>query len=561
MSADDDAAQHMETALRRRSVQLRELARIAVGLNSAHDVPSVLNILTEGARAVIGAHQCVTNHKLDSDWSRSVNVVSLSDKYAPWHDYDADIDGSGIYSLVARSNEPLRLTHDELLRHPTFRHFGKHADDHPPLRGLLIAPLIGRDGRNLGVVQLSDKLEGDFTADDESILVQLAQMASVAVESALVFGDLRLADHRKDHFLATLAHELRNPLSPLTAAAQLLAADPSDAAQTAELAAMMSRQLDQLRRLIDDLLDVSRISSGKLMLRRQPVLLAEIVAAAVDSARPLMQSARHQFDVRVDDDRLVVFGDKVRLAQIVGNLLVNAAKYTPSGGHVELAVSATDRHAQIRIADDGIGIAPEMLGKIFGLFTQVDSSNTRAQGGLGIGLTLAKTLVELHGGTIAAESRGPAQGSAFTVTLPLADAALLTTGGEETEEHAPLPTFHVLVVDDNHSAAHLLSRLLEKLNQVVCVAHSAAEALEALPKFVPDILISDIAMPGASGYELARRVTQLPLARKPVMIALTGYGQESDRQEALDAGFELHLTKPIGLPALRNLLRMLSRRG
>jgi signal transduction histidine kinase/ActR/RegA family two-component response regulator len=561
MSAADDAVQQVETALRRRSAQLQELARIAVRLNSAHDVPAVLNILTEGAREVIGAHQCVTNHRLGLDWSRSVNVVSLSDKYAPWHDYDADIDGSGIYSLVARSNEPLRLTQAELLRHPAFRHFGKHADDHPPLRGLLIAPLIGRDGRNLGVVQLSDKLEGEFTADDESILMQLAQMASVAVESALVFDDLRLADHRKDHFLATLAHELRNPLSPLTAAAQLLAADPGDAAQTAELAAMMARQLDQLRRLIDDLLDVSRISSGKLMLRRQPVLLAEIIAAAVDSARPLMQSARHQFDVRVEDDRLVVFGDKVRLAQIVGNLLVNAAKYTPSGGHVELAVSATDRHAQIRIADDGIGIAPEMLGKIFGLFTQVDSSNTRAQGGLGIGLTLAKTLVELHGGTIAAESRGPAQGSAFTVTLPLADATLLAAGGEETEEHAPLPTFHVLVVDDNHSAAHLLSRLLEKLNQVVCVAHSAAEALEALPKFVPDILISDIAMPGASGYELARRVTQLPLARKPVMIALTGYGQESDRQEALDAGFELHLTKPIGLPALRNLLRMLSRRG
>jgi signal transduction histidine kinase/ActR/RegA family two-component response regulator len=561
MSADDDAVQQGETALGRRSTQLQELARIAVWLNSAHDVPAVLNILTEGAREVIGAHQCVTNHRLGPDWSRSVNVVSLSDKYAPWHDYDADIDGSGIYSLVARSNEPLRLTHDELLRHPAFRHFGKHADDHPPLRGLLVAPLIGRDGRNLGVVQLSDKLEGDFTADDESILMQLAQMASVAVESALVFDDLRLADHRKDHFLATLAHELRNPLSPLTAAAQLLAADPGDAEQTAELAAMMARQLDQLRRLIDDLLDVSRISSGKLMLRRQPVLLAEIVGAAVDSARPLMQSARHQFEVRVEDDRLVVFGDKVRLAQIVGNLLVNAAKYTPSGGHVELAVSANDRHAQIRITDDGIGIAPEMLGKIFGLFTQVDSSNTRAQGGLGIGLTRAKTLVELHGGTIAAESRGPAQGSTFSVTLPLADATLLTTGGEETEEHAPLPTFHVLVVDDNHSAAHLLSRLLEKLNQVVCVAHSAAEALEALPKFVPDILISDIAMPGASGYELARRVTQLPLARKPVMIALTGYGQESDRQEALDAGFELHLTKPIGLPALRNLLRMLSRRG
>lgn len=561
MSAGADDLKQVEQALGRRSAQLHELAQIAVRLNAAHDVPSVLNILTEGARAVIGAHQGVTNHKIGADWAHGVNVVSLSDKYAPWHAYDADVDGSGIYSLVCRDNRPLRLTHDELLAHPAYKHFGRHADDHPPLRGLLAAPLIGRDGRNLGLVQLSDKYDGEFTEDDESILVQLAQMTSVALESALLYRDLRTADLRKDQFLATLAHELRNPLSPLTAAAQLLSLDPGNAAQVRELTDVMSRQLDQLRRLIDDLLDVSRISSGKLVLRRQPVLLADVVSAAVDAARPLIEAARHVFETRIEAERVVVFGDKVRLAQVVGNLLVNAAKYTPSGGRITLDVRAVGRQAEIRIADDGIGVPREMLDKIFGLFTQVDSSNTRAQGGLGIGLTLAKTLVELHGGTIAAESPGPAQGSTFTVRLPLADAALATGGPERgTDDEGPLPRYRVLVVDDNHSAAHLLSRLLEKLEQVVCVAHSAAEAWEVLPQFVPDIVISDIAMPGESGYQLARHIRAADGSRQPILIALTGYGQESDRQEALEAGFELHLTKPIGLPTLRNLLRLLSRR-
>ncbi|MGC3967266.1 MAG: ATP-binding protein [Pirellulales bacterium] len=560
MSTDDDAREAVESALRHRSIQLQDLARLAATLNAAHDVPTVLNVLTEGSRSVVGTHQAVTNHLLDGNWSRSINVVSLSEKYAPWHSYDADVDGSGIYSLVCKSNRPLRLTHEELLAHPAFRHFGRHADDHPPIRGLLAAPLIGRNGRNLGVVQLSDKLEGDFTEDDEALLVQMAQMASVAVESALLYRDLRAADFRKDQFLATLAHELRNPLSPLTAAAQLLAVAPDDAEQVAELATMMTRQLDQLRRLIDDLLDVSRISSGKLMLRRQPVLLAEVVSTAVDAVRPLLQTARHTLSEHLPEERLVVFGDKVRLAQIIGNLLVNSAKYTPAGGAIEIGIANVGRQAQVTVADNGIGIAPEMLDRIFGLFTQVDSSNTRAQGGLGIGLTLAKTLVELHGGTIAATSPGPAQGSTFTILLPLADAALLPDVSDEVPEEAPLPTFHVLVVDDNASAAHLLSRLLEKQHQIVCVAHSAAEALDVLPKFHPDVIISDIAMPGESGYDLARRMRGLSLPRPPVLIALTGYGQESDRQEALAAGFELHLTKPIGLPALRNLLQLLSRR-
>ena len=561
--AHDDVTPRVasESALRRGSERLRESAKIAARLNAAQDVVSVLNILTQGAASIVGAHQCVANHRTGRDWSNSVNVVSLSEKYAAWHDYAAEIDGSGIYAVVCKSGRPLRLTQDELERHPAWRNFGDQADRHPPLRGWLAAPLVGRDGRNLGIVQLSDRFEGDFTAEDETVLVQLAQMASVALENALLYRDLREADRRKDQFLATLAHELRNPLSPLTAAAQLMALDPGNAAQVTELTGMMSRQLDQLRRLIDDLLDVSRISSGKLMLRREPVLLREAIAAAVDVSRPLFDAVGHRLTVVAETRPMVVFGDKVRLAQVVGNLLINSAKYTQPGGRIALETRIEAGHAVVSVSDDGIGIEADMLQRIFGLFTQIDSSNTRAQGGLGIGLTLAKTLVEMHGGTIQAVSPGPGRGSTFIVRLPLADPALAQPSPREPEPDIALPARRVLVVDDNESAAYLLSRLLEKLHQRVKVAHCVADAVRALEEFEPDVLISDIAMPGESGYDLATKVRNRASERRPFLVALTGYGQESDRLQALESGFDFHLTKPIGLAALKELLGGLAERG
>ncbi|MCU0877260.1 MAG: response regulator [Pirellulaceae bacterium] len=373
---------------------------------------------------------------------------------------------------------------------------------------------------------------------------------------------LRDADRRKDEFLATLAHELRNPLSPLVAAAQLLAAEPQRLEQVQELAQVMTRQIEQLRQLIGDLLDVSRISSGKLVLRRDRLWLDEAIEAAVDVARPLMERAGHHFLVRRPPGPLRVEGDKVRLAQIVGNLLVNAAKYTPTGGRIELESEAEGSHAVIRIRDNGEGIPPEMLEQIFGLFNQVDSSNTRSHGGLGIGLTLVKTLVEMHGGTVAAYSAGRGEGSEFTVRLPLicedvrADQPRQPSVGSSPP--AAAATLRILVVDDNQSASHLLSRLLGKLGQDVLVANSAAEALEHIPKYAPQVVISDVAMPQMSGHELARSIRRLPLARQPTLIALTGYGQESDRREAMLAGFDRHLTKPIGFPELQELLQSLS---
>jgi signal transduction histidine kinase len=365
---------------------------------------------------------------------------------------------------------------------------------------------------------------------------------------------LRDADRRKDEFLATLAHELRNPLAPLTAAIELIAAEPERSDQVRQLIGMMSQQLDQLVRLIDDLVDVSRITSGKLHLRREAASLAEFVTAAIDQSRPLIESARHTFEVSLPPDPLVVEGDKVRLAQVVSNLLINAAKYTPPGGRVELTVIAGPSEVEIVVRDNGIGIPPAMQSRIFDLFAQVDSSTTRSHGGLGIGLTIVKTLVEMHGGTIRATSAGPGQGSQFTVQLPL--------GGEKTAPHrpanggdTPLPGLKILVVDDNQSAAHLMSRLLEKLGQQVYVTDCGPAALAKMPEMTPDIVISDVAMPGMSGYDLARSIRQLDLPRRPYLVAVTGYGQESDRQDALAAGFDRHLTKPVGVGTLEELVR------
>ncbi len=362
----------------------------------------------------------------------------------------------------------------------------------------------------------------------------------------------RDTNRRKDEFLAMLGHELRNPLSPLTTAAELLNLEAENPEQVRELARMVTRQTDQLRRLIDDLLDVSRISRGAFQLKRELLDLREVLTAAIDMSRSMIENASHKLEVEESGRPVVVDGDRVRLTQVVGNLLINAAKYTPPQGTIRLTLAEEAGRASIVVRDNGIGIPQEQLATVFGLFTQLDSSDTRSQGGLGVGLALAQTLVGLHGGTIAAESEGPGTGSRFTVQLPVASGA--ASAASQISAAKPLKRFRILVVDDNASAAHLLSKLLQKLDQEICAAESASAAMEALTVFQPDIIISDIAMPGVSGYDLARGIRALHLPKQPILVALTGYGQESDRQAALAAGFDRHLVKPVALAVLRDLL-------
>ena len=415
----------------------------------------------------------------------------------------------------------------------------------------------------------------ELRAINDRLARQAEELASVNrsleaenAERSRAEAALQEADGRKDQFLATLAHELRNPLSPLLSAAQLLSLEPNSSPEIKEMAAIMLRQVEQLKRLIDDLLDVSRISRGKLQLQIQPMFMSEAVTAALDVARPLMESKGHTLQISLPEQPVEIRGDSVRVAQIVGNLLINAAKYTPSHGKIELEVKAEGTRAIVRVRDNGIGIAPEMLPSIFGLFTQADATTQRSQGGLGIGLSLAKNLVELHGGSIEAKSAGLNQGSEFIVVLPLQNQ--LHKSAQPIPPANPtdtvrdvtgrLPTYRFLVVDDNQSASHLLSKLLEKLGQEVRIAHSAETALAIADHWHPQVLISDIAMPEVSGYELAERIRNSPSIPRPILIALTGYGQESDRQAALTAGFEEHLTKPIGLSTLQELMERIGKR-
>ena len=365
---------------------------------------------------------------------------------------------------------------------------------------------------------------------------------------------LREQDQRKDEFLATLAHELRNPLAPIRNGLQLVRLAEGGGKLDRTLA-MMERQLTQLVRLVDDLLDVSRITSGKLDLRPERVELRAVVAAAAEDARPLVESAGHDLAVALPAGPVYLNGDATRLAQVVANLLNNSAKYTPRGGHVRLTLGLDGGAAVVTVADDGVGIPAAMLGRVFDMFTQVDRALEKTTGGLGIGLSLVKGLVEMHGGTIEARSGGEGRGSEFVVRLPAAPAAVdpaTTTPGANGS--APARGRRVLVVDDNEDAADSLAQLLELLGHEVRTAYDGEAGVEAAKAFRPDVVVMDIGMPKLNGYEAARRIRGHAWGAGMVLVAQTGWGQDDDRLKSTDAGFDFHLVKPVDPAALIALL-------
>ena len=372
-----------------------------------------------------------------------------------------------------------------------------------------------------------------------------------------VLEGLQAADRRKTEFLATLAHELRNPLAPIRTALTLLQdhrPDPQTAARHLDL---MRRQVDHMVRLVDDLMEVSRITRGKVRLQRVPVLLETVVDDAVELSRPLVEAAGHQLVVERAPEALVVDGDPVRLTQVFSNLLNNAAKYTPAGGRLQLSSAREGQEAVLRVTDSGAGIAPEMLESIFDMFVQVSGTDRAAQGGLGIGLTLVKSLVELHGGRVEASSAGLGRGATFSVRLPLVAAPDMAAPiTHERPGGAPAPeTGSVLVVDDNHDAADSLGELLRAMGMPVQVAYGGEEALQAAAARHFDVAVLDIGMPGMDGCDLARQLRARPGLQHLKLIALTGWGQDSDRARFASAGFEHHLLKPVDPAALLGLLQ------
>ncbi|HZX81260.1 MAG TPA: ATP-binding protein, partial [Lysobacter sp.] len=360
---------------------------------------------------------------------------------------------------------------------------------------------------------------------------------------------LREADRRKDEFLATLAHELRNPLSPIRTGLHVL--NLTDDVETARRTRqMMERQLGHMVRLIDDLLDVSRITSGKVALQRDRISLQDAALAAIESARPLIESARHRLTVDLPETPLWIDADPTRIAQVMGNLLTNAAKYTPDGGAISMRVYECDGAACAAVSDTGLGIPREALEEVFGMFAQVNRTLDRAQGGLGIGLALARRLAEMHGGSIVAESEGLGRGSTFTVRLPLSCDAE-DAGAAPRTSTRPSRRRRVLVVDDNQDAATTLAMMLELEGHATCVAFSAQDALARADGFRPDIAFLDIGMPGMNGYELARALRDLPALAGIRLVAVSGWGGEEDKRRSAEAGFDRHLTKPVSIEAVQ----------
>jgi signal transduction histidine kinase len=364
---------------------------------------------------------------------------------------------------------------------------------------------------------------------------------------------LLLADRRKDEFLATLAHELRNPLAPIRTGLDIMRINPHDAVMVVRSRTIMERQLRQLVRLIDDLLDVSRINTGKLAIRPEPTQLQVVIDDAVQVVSQLIEQHQHQLNVVMPERPVMLDGDPTRLTQILSNLLNNAAKYTPHGGTITLAVELAEAQVSVRVSDNGIGIAPGMLEEIFNMFVQADVSLERINAGLGVGLSLARRLAELHGGSLLARSAGLGCGSEFLLTLPLSPDA----------PHVAPPSSmvvspsgrRILLADDNTDFVESFAALLESMGHSVVVAHNGEQAVAAVSSFTPEFAFLDIGMPGMNGYDLARALRRMPALRGATLVAVTGWGQQKDIDTAVQAGFDAHLVKPVRIEQVEALIQ------
>jgi len=435
------------------------------------------------------------------------------------------------------------------------------------VRANLALPLF-KGGVMVAILSLHDDVARAWTDDDVLVARDMAERTWHAVETARAYNDrmvveeqLRLSVRRKDEFLAMLAHELRNPLAPISAAAQLMTMVDLPPERVRQTSQVISRQVTHLTALVDDLLDVSRVTQGLVSITRTPQDLKTIVAAAVEQARPLIEAQRHTLSIELSAQPARVEGDAKRLVQVFANLLNNAAKYTPLGGAIKLVMDVREQDVLVHVEDNGVGIAPELLPYIFDIFTQGERSIDRATGGLGLGLALVRSLAELHHGSVDCSSAGLGQGSRFTVRLPRAEAhvapaTMPASGAVATTVPAPL---RILLVDDNVDAAQMLEDLLALGGHAVVVEHDPYRAIERAARQPFDVGILDIGLPGMDGNALARHLLAQPATKHMVCIAVTGYGRTQDREAALAAGFHHHLVKPVDVAQLNSVLARLPR--
>lgn len=388
--------------------------------------------------------------------------------------------------------------------------------------------------------------------------VTLVSAVTAALRGRRRQYDMRAVDRRKDEFLAMLAHELRNPLAPIGAASELLRFIHLDPVRIQRTSEVITRQVKHMTSLIDDLLDASRVSRGLVKLEPLPIDARQLISSAVEQVRPLTDARRHRLTIQTPPDEAMVCGDQKRLIQVITNLLNNAAKYTPEGGNILLTLDVEPDNAIIRVVDDGIGMTQTVIDHVFEMFTQAERTSDRSQGGLGIGLALVKSLVELHHGTVFAASAGIGKGSHFTVCLPrIATPEAHDQPHKPVRSTAPVKGRRMLVVDDNFDAAHMLAMLLEATGHETIIEHTAKGALERARTELPEICLLDIGLPDLDGNDLARQLRAQPETARAILIAITGYGQEQDRKRTAESGFDHHLVKPVDMEQLLQLLSTL----
>ncbi|HEU4653353.1 MAG TPA: ATP-binding protein [Steroidobacteraceae bacterium] len=470
--------------------------------------------------------------------------------------YFTDVDGRYRYANHAVLNEfgyervdGVPVT-DILARLEVYRADGspRPIEEAPPLRALK-GEVIGDEEQIVRVPRTGEfryrQVSASPVRDAGGNIIGSVSVVRDITERKRAEEALREADRRKDVFMSTLSHELRNPLAPIRTAAMVMESPQAGPEEIERARRIIVRQVTHMASLLDDLLEVSRYTRGDLVLRKSHVPLQQVLAGAIEVAQPLLQEKGHQLRIDVPDPSPVLEADPLRLTQVVSNLLTNAAKYTNAGGEIILACRADDQGLKLSVQDNGIGLAPESLDRIFEMFVQVESTRTQLQGGLGIGLALVKAIVELHGGRVEAQSEGLSRGSTFTISLPsnLLVRHVGTANKKSPTGHSPV--FRILAADDNVDASKSLGMFLELSGNQVTLAHDGLSALRIAEQLRPEVIVLDIGMPGMNGYEVARELRKQPWAKDMFLIALTGWGQESDRAEAIEAGFDIHFTKPV----------------
>jgi len=560
--------QSQAQSLEQRAGQLHRLTQASLAINSALSPDQMLQVVTDLARDILGAHQAVAVAAPDQKWSAPRMSVSLSPRYRAIGERPVLRDRAAVLSFLSGIRSTVRIPRGQIGSQWT----DLLANDRPEKLGWLAAPLTSRDGRNMGLLHLLEKIDGEFTEEDEGILTQLAQMSSIAIENA-VNAEAREANRMKDEFLTTLSHELRTPLSAILGWTRLLRSGRLDARGQEHAVEVIERNVLAQTKLIDDLLDVSRIITGKLRLQLRGAVLSDVIDAAIESMRPAAEAkeiqVRSEKRLRPGEDRIL--GDPDRLQQILWNLISNAIKFTPARGLVTVELSRPDDHFEITVTDTGRGMALDFLERAFERFRQADSTTTRAQGGLGIGLAIARHLVELHGGSISAESPGQGRGSRLRVLLPAVALGLGSGERKETgtvvmaadpsQRIADLGGVRILLVEDEEDGRDLITEILRAAGGQVKSVGSAREALEEMPGFRPEVLISDIAMPEEDGYSLIRRIRDWPPEAGGLTpaIAVSAYAREEDRIRSHSAGFQMHLAKPFEPIELTTAIERLTR--